>query len=296
MARALVLNAGAAWCAYQVGAIRHLVGERGMRYDICAGTGIGAMNAAFVACGQHEVLDEYWSGLRARDLAPWRRRRFLADHLSEPALSRHGTTLVVTALNLQSGRQEVLRYPGSSLPLVEAILAAGAMPGLTTPVRYGTGQLVEGTIVDAVPMQPVLDLGPEQVVAVLAGLPADGGPRRHYRTWRAVMGRAVAMNQAYDGRRALAVARAAAAEAEAYRVLAADLPHALAARAGDASLAERLHRVIDGHEPPSGPEVVAVCPSRDLGYPMWRFRRSQLAAAASLGERDARAARVEPGR
>ena len=296
MTRALVLNAGAAWCAYQVGALRHLVGERKLRFDICAGTGIGAMNAAFVACGQLEALEGYWSGLRPLRLAPWLRRRFLAEHVSDAALSDRETTLLLTVLNLQSGRQEVLRYPGSSLPLVEGILASGAMPGVTAPVSHDSGQLVEGTLVDGVPMQPVLDLRPEQVVAVLAGLPGDGGPRRHYRTWRAVTARAVAINQAEDGRRALAAARAVASEAEAYRRLVTEVPDALATRAGDASLADRVRQVIDGYERPSHLDVVAVRPSRDLGYPLWRFRRAQLAAAMSLGENDARAVQTEAER
>ncbi len=142
-------------------------------------------------------------------------------------------------------------------------------------------------------MEPVLDLKPDRVVAVLASLPAGAGVRRDYRTWPAVMARAAAMNQAEDARRALRLARARAAEAEAYLRLAADVPAALAARAGDPSLVQRLQRVIDGHEGPAAPDVEALRPSRELGYPLWRFRPSDLADAMRLGEHDARAARLE---
>ena len=48
MSQALLLNAGASWAAYQVGAIDQLIGERRMRFDRYAGCGIGAMHASVI--------------------------------------------------------------------------------------------------------------------------------------------------------------------------------------------------------------------------------------------------------
>jgi predicted acylesterase/phospholipase RssA len=288
VSRALVLNAGASWCAYQVGALRHLAGAGQPRFDVCAGTGLGAMNAAFVACGQLPALERFWSGLRLVDLMPHRRRRFLAAHLSDEALAERGSVLLVTAVNLQTGRLEALRCPGGPVPLVDALLAAGALPGATRPVAAASAQLVEGTIVDAVPMDAVLEEHPTEVVAVLPMLPQGGGPPQRYGTWGSVLRRALEVNQADDARRALAQASTAAAEAEAHRRARRALLEAAAAT-GDADLTDRLGRCFDRHERP-GPDLRAVRPSRPLGYPMWRFRRSDLMAAAALGEGDARAA------
>jgi predicted acylesterase/phospholipase RssA len=291
MTRALVLNAGASWCAYQVGALRQLVDERRYHFDICAGTGIGAMNAAFVACGRLPALDEFWARLRLLDLVPSRRRRFMAAHLDEGMLAERGTTLVVTAMNLQEGRPEVLRYPGARLPLVDGLLAAGALPGMTTPVPLGGDQLVEGTLIDGVPMAPVLALHPDEIVAVLPMLPAGGGPVRRYGTWRAVGRRALEVNQSEDGRRGLADAAEAAAEARAYRRAGDGLTTAAAGLDDGGALAGRLRGLVEAAQPAEGPRVLTIRPADPLPYPMWRFRTSDLAAAVRLGERDARAAR-----
>jgi predicted acylesterase/phospholipase RssA len=287
--RALVLNAGASWCAYQVGALRHLVNERQLHFDVCAGTAMGAMNAAFVACGQLPALEELWSNLRPADILPSRRRRFMAAHVSETALAERGTVLLVTALHLQTGRLDVLRYPGCPVPLVDGLLASAALPGAARPVRCESGQLVEGAIIDAVPMGPVLEEQPSEVVAVLSMLPEGGGARLPYGTWRSVLRRALEVNQADDARRALAAAASVAAEAEAHSRARREVLQA-AAGVPDTGLVERLGRGFDQHQPPAGPEVLAIRPSRPLWYPMWRFRRSDLAAAAALGERDARSA------
>lgn len=293
--RALVLNAGASWCAYQVGALRHLVGERGWTFDLCAGTGIGAMNAAFVACGRLEALEGFWSRLRPLDLLPRRRARFITTHVSERLLADRGCRLLVSALNLQTGRLEVLEYPGAGLPLVDSLLAAGAFPGLTRPVRYGGGQLVEGTLVDGVPMGPALARRPEELVAVLPMVPtwtaatAAGISPRRYETWPAVMRRAVEMDQAHDARRALVDARATAVEAAAYREVGRRMAQATVGVRGG-TLAARLSGLVEAAQPPAGPRVVAVVPSRPLDLPIWRFSRSGLAGAAAMGESDARAA------
>lgn len=290
MKRALVLNAGASWCAYQVGALRHLLEARRWHFDLLAGTGIGAMNCAFVACGQFAALESFWSGLRLTDLLPSRRRRFMAAHLREAALAERGTTLLVTALNLQTGRLEVLRYPGSDLPLIDGLLAAGALPGATPPVPYrGASQLVEGTLVDAVPMRPALDEHPDDLVAILPMLPARPEPASPWDTWRTVLRRALEVNQAEDGRRAVTDAERAGAEVEAYRRAAEGLIEAAAGMA-DGALSDRLRRRLDGRQPRQAPRTLVIRPSRYLGYPMWRFRRDDLRAAATLGEHDARTA------
>ena len=275
-----MLNAGASWCAYQVGALGHLVGERGWRFDVHAATGIAAMNAAFVACGRLAELERFWRSVTLVDLLPSRRRPFLAAHVSERALAERGATLLLTTLNLVDGRLEVLRYPGEAVPLVDGIIAAGGFPGAVTPLRRAGGLLVEGTLLDGVPMGPALAEEPDEVVAVLPGLPAGGGPLRRYPTWFSVLKRSVAANQTHDVRRGLAEAAEAAAEAEAGRRVTASLSATLGRwGAGDSAPAEG-----------SGPRLVAVRPSQELPYPLWRFRRRQLDAAMALGGRDARAA------
>jgi len=47
--RALVLSGGAVHGAYQLGAIKYLVEDLGMQYDVLCGVSVGALNAAFMS-------------------------------------------------------------------------------------------------------------------------------------------------------------------------------------------------------------------------------------------------------
>ncbi len=60
MTRALVLSSGLGAAAYQIGALQHLLQERRWHFDVCAGTGLGAINAAGVACGEFAALQTFW--------------------------------------------------------------------------------------------------------------------------------------------------------------------------------------------------------------------------------------------
>jgi NTE family protein len=63
----LVLSGGGAKGAYQVGVVKALE-EIGYAYDCITGTSIGAINGAFIASGQIELLYELWSELKLSDI------------------------------------------------------------------------------------------------------------------------------------------------------------------------------------------------------------------------------------
>ncbi|HET6262577.1 MAG TPA: patatin-like phospholipase family protein, partial [Chloroflexia bacterium] len=188
MERALVLNAASSWGAYHVGALRHLVGDLGLRFDLCAGTGIGAMNAALVACGEFDALEEWWRHVSVRRLispnwrAPWRRgpvlaapqRRFLAARVSEKKLRERGTRLMISALDLQSGEERELIYPGGDIPLLDALTAAISTPGLHPPLRRGNRQLVSATLANNFLLPKVLRYAFAEVFVVAAIIPRKG--------------------------------------------------------------------------------------------------------------------------
>ena len=308
MTRALVLNAGASLAAYQIGALRYLVGERGLHFDMYAGTGIGAMNAAFVACGHLSPLEAFWDRIGVRSLVsinvrtPWRglasnapQRRFVAAHLDEQRLAERGATLLVSTLNLQTGHEDVLTYPGCDLPLVDGLMAAVATPGLCPPVPYGDHQLVEGTLVQSILLRTVLDQPIDEIVVVAPALPERSGNRR-YRTWRAVGERALAMNQTRDVRDGIAAGERAAAAADAFRTITGTLPERLAARVSDGAMKQTLHdrvAAVYASSPfplrrESGPRLVVITPSDEVAFPPWSFKRDQLRALRDLGYDDAR--------
>jgi predicted acylesterase/phospholipase RssA len=308
MSRALVLNAGASLAAYQAGALRHVVRERGMEFDLLAGTGIGAMNAAFVACGALDALEALWARMSALTLVRPSPRRFwlgplsgapqraeIARHVSEERLAAGGARLLFNTLDLRTGRQVLLEYPGAGVPLLDGLMAAVATPAAVAPVEHGGRQLAEGTFVESFLLRDVLDRGPEEVVAIAVASARDARERR-YRTWRAVSDRAMAMNLDHDVRSSVEHAERVRAAARARERLRGDLVALVAERVPDASLAGGLRdRIGDVYGDARPPSVTVISPSQSLGYPMWRFPRAAMRAAAELGHRDASAALAAEG-
>jgi predicted acylesterase/phospholipase RssA len=308
--KALVLNAASSWGAYQVGALRHLVGDMGLHFDLCAGTGIGAMNAALVACGELDALEEWWANVSLRRLvspnwrAPWRRgpvlaapqRRFLASHVSERKLRERGTRLMLSTLDLQSGEESAHIYPGGDLPLLDALMAAISTPGLYPPLRRGGRQLVSATLANNYLLPKVLRY-PFAEVFVVAAIISRKGVWRRYDTALSALHRNVLMNQAHDVRQGLADAQQAAQADAAFRHVTRSVP-GLADRIEDADVRERLRASL-GHiyaqattqaQGDRPPVVRAITPSRELDFPVWRFRAADLAAAFEMGYKDACAA------
>ena len=304
MSEALLLNAGASWAAYQVGAIEQLVGERRMRFDAYVGCGIGAMHAALLACGAYERIGPFWESISTWKLVrpnlrkPWRapvvdtpQRRFVAEHVSERALTANRATLAVTTVDLMTGEEVVHRYPGDPLPIVDAVMAAVATPGLLAPRRSGDRLLAEATLIESVPVAAIpVDDPPERVVGVLAGIPltdiplTDDGSRRQYRTWRAVADRALEVNLAHDSRRAIE----RTAEASRWSADATAVAAELATIAGgDGELANGFQHAVAPLAEPAPPTFVWISPSRGLGYPLWRFPTALLREARQLGHDDA---------
>jgi predicted acylesterase/phospholipase RssA len=303
MSEALLLNAGASWAAYQVGAIEQLVGERQMRFDTYVGCGIGAMHAALLACGAYERIGPFWESISTWKLVrpnlrnPWRapvvstpQRRFVAEHVSERALIANRATLAVTTFDLMTGEEVVHRYPGDPLPIVDAVMAAVATPGLLRPHRWGDRLLAEATLIESVPLAAIpTDDPPARVVGVLAGMPlTDDGSQRQYRTWRAVADRALEVNLAHDSRRAIErTAEASRWHADATAVAAELATIAAGDSDGDGELIAQLHQAVAPLAEPDPPTFVWISPSARLGYPLWRFPSEQVRAARQLGHDDA---------
>lgn len=296
MGNTLLLNAGASWAAYQIGAIEHLVEELGLEFDSYLGCGIGAMNAALLACGEYDALIRFWDSISARRLirpnvtSPWKalarntpQRHFVEEHVHERALIERGTTLSFTTFDLLTGDEIVHRFPGDEVPIVDALMAAVATPGLLAPLRAGARMLAEATLIDSVPFAAIRQNEvPQRVVGILAGMPLDGHAPNRLTTWRAVGARSLEINLANDARRAIETSRRAASWRQDSAALRAELL-ALAPQSATAQF-DAATKPLEGVDPPS---YVWITPSEPLGYPLWRFPRQKMHAARLLGRHDA---------
>ena len=73
------------------------------------------------------------------------------------------------AADLETGERVVLREG----PLYEAVVASTSVPGVFSPVAYEGQYLIDGGVVDKLPVDVVIDMGAEAVIAVDTGAPMD---------------------------------------------------------------------------------------------------------------------------
>lgn len=171
---AVVLSGGGNRGAAQVGMLRALV-EAGIRPDVVVGTSVGSLNGAALAHRPTpegiDELEEVWLGLsRERLFADGRLTRAwrlasrashlwgneglaaLIDTFGVAEFSELAVPLRVVATDLATGEEAVF----TSGPLKPALLASCALPGLYAPVKHDRRLLVDGGVVNNVPVSHAL--------------------------------------------------------------------------------------------------------------------------------------------
>src|SRR5437764_7759598 len=170
----LALGSGSSRGWAHIGAIRALE-ERGVKPDLVCGTSIGALVGAVYAAGQLGQLEDWvtklawtqvvrlmditWKGglIRGQRLFNLFRATFQDLDISEVAIP-----FGAVATELASGREIWLRH-GKLLDVVRASIAT---PGLFTPVVHEGAVLVDGALVNPVPVSMCRAFGAEIVIAV----------------------------------------------------------------------------------------------------------------------------------
>jgi len=183
----LALGSGGARGWSHIGVI-HALHDLGVRPDVVCGTSIGALVGAAYAAGDLERLERWVRGLTRGDVlrmmdVAWgggliKGRRlfdFFAAHIEDRDLAALALPCGVVATDLATGREVWLREG----PLLEAVRASIAMPGLFTPVERDGMLLVDGGLVNPVPVSMCRALGAEVVFAVDLGWAKLGRYRQH---------------------------------------------------------------------------------------------------------------------
>lgn len=171
----LALGSGAAKGWAHIGVIRALE-KAGIKVDIVAGCSVGALVGAAYATDRLPVMEKwvrsfsYWDVIRLMDFSWGRggllrgekvfshwRRLVTAENIEECAL-RFGAVTT----NLSTGRELWL----TDGDLHQAVRASCSMPGLLSPVAYHGYWLVDGAVVNPVPISLTRALGADIVIAV----------------------------------------------------------------------------------------------------------------------------------
>jgi NTE family protein len=170
----LVLGSGAARGWAHVGVVRAL--ERaGIRPDVVCGTSVGALIGAAYASGEFERFCAGAAGMRRSDVLSFtdlglsggllkgqRFMTFVGRGFEDRPIEELKVPFAAVASSLESGAEVWLRT-GSTL---NAVRASMAMPGLFTPVLTEDGTLVDGALVNPVPVSLARAMGADVVIAV----------------------------------------------------------------------------------------------------------------------------------
>ncbi|MDH5295371.1 MAG: patatin-like phospholipase family protein [Acidimicrobiia bacterium] len=156
--------------------------------DLVVGTSIGAMNGAVIAAGPNEAperLTTLWEGVaeddtfsesvvgRLRTLARTRThihddaplRRLVAKALPVERFDQLAVPFQCVAAAIESASSHWF----SEGPLLDAIMASAAVPGLLPPVRIGSSTYYDGGLVHSIPLGRALLLGAEEIFVLQVG-------------------------------------------------------------------------------------------------------------------------------
>jgi NTE family protein len=174
---AFVLGGGGVLGAHEVGILRAL-SEAGIRPDVVVGTSVGAINGAFVAAdpaGAAALLGRLWQGEALRGAfseTVWGRavrlarsgthlhsieplRQLLNDMLPGDDFADLELPFHCVAASIEHARARWF----SSGPIVPAVLASCAVPGLLPPVAVDGEHYFDGGLVDSIPVGRAIALG-----------------------------------------------------------------------------------------------------------------------------------------
>lgn len=171
----LALGGGAARGFAHIGVLQALLAN-GLKPDIVTGTSIGAVIGGCYAAGQFEAVTEWALSLTRRRLLTYldpnwlgsglisgdRLARRLEEAVGHVKIESLETRFAAIATEIDTGH-EVWLTRGR---LLEALRASYALPGLFPPVRIGDRWLVDGALVNPVPVSATRALDARLVIGV----------------------------------------------------------------------------------------------------------------------------------
>lgn len=171
----IALGSGSARGWAHIGVIKGLE-ELGVEPAIVAGTSIGALVGAAYANQQLDLLERWAKSLNWKDIVSYldlgvmgggviegeKLLDFFSSQLNHSDIENMPKKFAAVATELDTGR-EIWLQSGS---VAQAVRASMALPGLFSPVKYNDRWLVDGGLVDPVPVSLCRAMGADIVIAV----------------------------------------------------------------------------------------------------------------------------------
>lgn len=180
----LALGGGFARGIAHLGVLQVLV-NHGIPIHYVAGCSAGALVGAMFCSGlDPRLMQRAAQNMNWRSLVRLRLRRdgvldssglerFLHEHIGTPTFADMKVPFLAACTDLITG-DEVLVTEGS---VAMAVRASAAFPGLFVPVNLGGRTLVDGGMLNNVPVRPVRRMGADVVIAVDLGATRPDAPR-----------------------------------------------------------------------------------------------------------------------
>ncbi len=171
----LALGSGSARGLAHLGVIR-AIEEAGIEVDIIAGTSMGALIGAIHAAGKLNELEATFQTFDWKKTASFfdivlpksglldgaKISALVRAHVNADGIEALLKPFAAVATDIVNGEEVVIR----SGDIIEAVRASISVPGIFTPVRSNGRILVDGGLVNPVPVSAVRAMGAEFVIAV----------------------------------------------------------------------------------------------------------------------------------
>ncbi|CAA0100486.1 patatin-like phospholipase family protein [Zhongshania aliphaticivorans] len=173
---ALALGSGSARGMAHIGVIQRL-GELGIQPDIICGTSIGSVIAGCYLTGKLEHFTDWIQSLSTTQVLHYmsvsltatggvahatRLIEFFINEYGNPNIEDLNMPFAAVATDLMRGREVWLQRG----PLWDAVRASMGIPGILTPVAFGNSWLVDGGLVNPVPVSVCRALGADIIIGV----------------------------------------------------------------------------------------------------------------------------------
>lgn len=173
---ALALGSGSARGMAHIGVIQRL-GELGIQPDIICGTSIGSVIAGCYLTGKLEHFTDWIQSLSTTQVLHYmsvsltatggvahatRLIEFFINEYGNPDIEDLNMPFAAVATDLMRGREVWLQRG----PIWDAVRASMAIPGILTPVAFGNSWLVDGGLVNPVPVSVCRALGADIIIGV----------------------------------------------------------------------------------------------------------------------------------
>jgi NTE family protein len=189
--RALVLSGGGSKGAYQVGALKYILGELKISYDIFCGVSVGAINCGFLSQFMSGIentsiteLEKLWNNINTSNIytrwkpfgrlhAVWKKsfydssplHQLIRSKLDLKKIRQSGKHVSIGTVSLSSGKYTI--FDQNSDHFIEAVIASASFPGMLTPIKFMGQYWIDGGVKEISPIKQAIELGADVIDIII---------------------------------------------------------------------------------------------------------------------------------